>query len=81
MMSDPIDFNAERNKRAKPDPAFVMRDDYGRELYTFLISYDMDGKEWSTRVWAYDEADAQARVDAMRQSVRLDGKLFSEVPL
>lgn len=78
-MSDPIDLAAERNKRAEPDPQFVRQDDYGRKLYTFLLSYEMDGKQWSVELWAYDEADAQARVDAMRHSVRLDGKLFSEV--
>ena len=48
-------------------------------MYTFLLSYDMDGGSWSTHLWAYDEADAAARVEAMRASLRLVGKLFSQV--
>lgn len=79
-MDEIIDLSAERNKRAEPDPQFVRQDDYGRKLYTFLLSYEMDGKQWATELWAYDEADAQARVDAMRQSLTVDGKLFGEVP-
>lgn len=75
-----IDLTAARNKRAEPDPEFVMQDDYGRKLYTFLLSYEMDGKQWSTQVWAYDFADAEARVAAMRESLKVDGQLFGQVP-
>ena len=59
---------------------FVRQDDYGRRLYTFLLSYCIDGKQWSTEVWAYDFADAEARVAAMRESLRVDGQLFERFP-
>lgn len=80
MSDDIIDLTAERNKRAEPDPEFVRKDDYGRKLYVFLLSYEMDGKSWSTQVWAYDFADAEARVAGMRESLKVDGQLFSQVP-
>ena len=79
-MTDIIDLNSERNRRAEPDPEFVKTDDYGRKLYTFLLEYEMDGKRWGTELWAYDEADAEARVKGMRESLVVSGKLYSTVP-
>lgn len=81
MNDDITDLNAERNRRAEPDPQFIRQDDYGRKMYVFLTSYNMDGKEWCSQILAYDEADAANRVEAMRQSLKVDGKLFGEVPL
>lgn len=75
-----VDLTTERNRRAAPDPEFVRNDDYGRPLYTFLLSYEMDGKQWSTEVWAYDFADADARVAAMRASLKVDGQAFGCIP-
>ena len=75
-----IDLTAERNRRAEPDPEFIRHDDYGRPLYTFLLNYEMNGGRWQTQVWAYDQADAEARVAAMRESLTVLGKAFSCVP-
>lgn len=80
MADEIVDLTAERNRRAAPDPEFVRKDDYGRPLYTFLLSYEMDGKQWSTEVWAYDFADAEARVAGMRASLKIDGQAYSQVP-
>ncbi len=79
-MTDIIDINAERNKREQPDSRFVRRDNYGRPLYCFLLSYMVDESRFSTQVWAYDFADAEARVAAMRNSLKVDGQLFKEIP-
>jgi len=75
-----IDLNAERNKRAEPDPEFVRHDDYGRPLYHFGLQYEMDGKRWAAEIWAYDFADAEARVTAMRESLTLLGQTFEMIP-
>jgi hypothetical protein len=81
-MSDGIvDLNAERSKRERPDPEFIMKDDFGREMFRFSLSYEMDGKQWATSVWAYDFEDAQKRVDGMRATLTLDGQLFTSVLL
>jgi hypothetical protein len=40
----------------------------------------MDGSRYSTEVWAYDEAEAKRRVEAMRASLTYDGQLFECVP-
>jgi hypothetical protein len=77
---DVIDLTAERNKRAQPDPEHIRHDEYGRPLYEFLLSYDSDGKSFSTSIWAYDEAEAQQRVEGMRASLRYNGQVFSTVP-
>ena len=79
-MNDIIDLGAERNKRERPDPEFCCKDDYGRDLFTFLLSYEMDGKRYGTQVIAYSQEDAEARVVAMRASLTYDGQLFEVVP-
>jgi hypothetical protein len=80
MTDEPIDLAAERNKREAPDPEFVRKDDFGRMLYTFLLSYEMDGARWTNEVWAYSFEDAEARVAAMRANLKVDGQAFSVVP-
>lgn len=79
-MADIIDLNNERNQRAEPEPQFVRTDDYGRKLYTFLLEYEMGGRRWAAEIWAYDEADAEARVKGMKESLIVSGKLHSTVP-
>ena len=79
-MTDVVDLTAERNKREAPDPEFVRKDDFGRPIYTFLLSYEMDGSQWSTEVWAYSYEDAQNRVAAMRDSLKVDGQAFGRIP-
>ena len=80
MADEIVDLTAERNRRSAPDPEFVRKDDFGRPLYTFLLSYEMDGKQWSTEVWAYSFEDADARVAAMRDSLKVDGQAYSCTP-
>ena len=75
-----MDLNAERAKREQPDPELISKDDFGRPLYIFLLSYEMDDKRWGVRLWAYDFEDAEKRIAGMRQSLKLDGKLYSEIP-
>lgn len=64
----------------KPDAEFIRKDDYGREMYLFALSYEFDGAAWSTQVWAYSIEEAQQRVVAIRDSLTLLGQLFGEVP-
>lgn len=80
-MSDVIDLGAFRDRRDGPDPDLVATDEYGRKLFTYLLSYDFDGGQYSTQVWAYSMEDAAARVEAMRASLRLDGQAFHRVPV
>lgn len=75
-----IDLAAERSKREQPDPQFVKRDDDGVPMYMFSIGYKMNTKSWTAELWAYDFDDAFARVAAMRESLTVEGKVFSEVP-
>lgn len=79
-MSDVIDLNAERSKREQPDPDHVRHDDFGRPLYEFLLSYGMEDKQWSTTVWAYSFEDAENRVIAMRESLKVDGQAYGCIP-
>jgi len=75
-----INLTERRNAAAQPDPEFVRKDEYGRPLYCFTLSYQMDGSTYATEVWAYDQAEAEKRVQAMRESLTYEGQLFSCVP-
>jgi len=79
-MSDIIDLNERRNAAERPDAEFVRKDEYGRPLYCFVLSFDMGDKQYGTELWAYDRGDAEAKVAAMRASLRLDGQLFGVIP-
>lgn len=79
-MDNVVDLTERRNAVAQPDPEFIRKDEYGRRLYCFLLDYQMDGSQYSTEVWAYDEAEAQRRVAAMRATLGYAGQLFSQVP-
>lgn len=81
MADDPINLAAERNKREAPDPEFVRKDDFGRPMYAYCVSYDMDDKQWGgVTIWAYDFDEAIRRLDALRQSGRVDGQLMGHIP-
>ena len=80
-MDDPINLAAERNKREAPDPQFVKKDDFGRPMYAYCCSYDMDGKQWGgVTIWAYSLEEAQRRMEAIRETGRVDGQLMGAVP-
>lgn len=81
MTDDVIDLNERRNARERPDADCVRKDDFGRPVYLFTLSWSRDGKDYGTELWAYDEADAQKHVAAMRESLKYDGQIYSIVPL
>lgn len=79
-MSDVIDLNERRNAKEAPDAEFVRKDDFGRQMYCFLLDYEMDDASWSAEVWAYTAEDAERRVAAMRRSLKCMGQTFTMVP-
>ncbi len=77
---DIIDLNAERNKREQPDPDCVKRDQYGRDMFLFGLEYKMGEDAWTTHLWAYSWDDAEARVQAMRESLTIYGQIAAVIP-
>lgn len=77
---DVIDFTAERNRRAQPDPELVSQDEYDRPLYTFGAECEMEGRSFSFTLVAYSWEDAEVKVAAIRDSAKVFGQLFSQVP-
>jgi hypothetical protein len=78
-MADVLDLNEKRNEREAPDPHLVRKDDFGRPIYVFGVEYRMDSKDWTFRVWAYDLADAEKRVEAIRSGARVYGQIMAEL--
>lgn len=56
-----------------PAPEFVKLDEFGRKMFFYMATYEMDGSEWSFDFWAYSQADADARIVAIRDSIGLKG--------
>lgn len=79
-MSEIIDLNERRNAADKPDAEFIRKDDFGRPLYCYLLGYEFERGQWRAEIWAYSMEDAQARVDAMRESLFLRGQMHTIVP-
>ncbi len=79
-MSEPIDFTKIKNER-DIDPEHIRKDDFGRTMYEFRLSYQFDGKTWGgVTVWAYSFGEAEARVKSMRDSLIVLGQLGGIVP-
>lgn len=75
---DVIDLNTEREKRDGPDKEFVQVID-GVKWFMFAASYTTGDGSFSIRFWAKDFDDANSRVAAMRELLKLDGQLYSEI--
>lgn len=73
-MSDITDLNVERRKRAAADAEHVRKDEIGRDMYRYVLSYECDDGFWCTEIWAYSMEDAAARVESMRSSLTLHGQ-------
>lgn len=63
-----------------PDADCVLVDQYGRPMYRYIADYQYQGADWSVQLWAYDVADAEHRIEAMRHSLVYCGQLFSVIP-
>ena len=79
-MAEIIDLEALRRSREAPDSDQVRKDEYGRPLYRFLLEYRVCRRTYASDVWAYDMADAEAHVAAMRESLELLGQCYSSGP-
>lgn len=79
-MSDIIDFRAKKAERERPDDDCVMRDEFGREMFLFILDYEYQGAHWGAEIWSYSIEDAFARVEAMRKSLKCVGMKMGVVP-
>jgi hypothetical protein len=75
-MTEIIDLQERRNAAERPDAEFVRKDEYGRELFMFTLSYDLGSAVYGAELWAYDAEDANRKVAAMRESLRCDGQVY-----
>ncbi len=74
-----IDLGQARAAREQPDAEHIQKDQFGRPMYRFALTYEMDGKTWGSDVWAYSFGDAERRVAAMRGSLSVAGQVHSEI--
>ncbi len=79
-MSDIFDLSAIRTARERPDSDLIHQDAFGREMRTYAVEYEMDGRRWGLSIIAYSMEDADARVAAMRDSLALCGELHRVLP-
>lgn len=80
MSDNIIDLAAERNKQSQPDPEFIRHDEYGRPLYSYGVEYQLGERTFTFNIWAYSWVEAEANVVAIRDSAKVYGQIFSEIP-
>ena len=72
--------------RQPPAAEHVSCDQWGRPMFRFTVEYPHlatpSGRErvWTATVWAYDQQDAEARLDAIRRAGRLAGPVLEAGP-
>lgn len=74
-----IDLDRVRAARELPDAEHIQQDQFGRPMYRFALTYEMEGKVWGSEVWAYSFEDAERRVSAMRASLSVTGQVQTEI--
>lgn len=75
-----VDLNAERERRNSPDAAFIYVDEKGVQWFKFTCEFECDDSKWGFEIWALDHQDAMRRVEALKASASVKGKLYHEIP-
>lgn len=78
-MSNVIDLSAERDKRNGPAPEFRCTDTDGFPMFAFLAEYEIDGRWFGISFYAYDLADADSRIAAIKESLSYRGQIMSVI--
>lgn len=73
-------INFPEGRGNQPDADCVMRDDKFRQMFMYGYHYELDGGQWSISLWASDQADAEARLKAIRETLTLTGQIMAMVP-
>lgn len=80
MTDNIISLADKREARERPDWQFIEVDEEGRELFCYSISYTMpNGESRSSFMWAHSEQDVHDRVEGMKASLVVNGKVIREV--
>jgi hypothetical protein len=68
----------------KPDDdcvSIIATDDKPVKWFKYSVSFDApDGSRYAFNIWAMSRDDADARVEAIRASAKLDGQVFAQIP-
>jgi hypothetical protein len=59
-----------------PDPEFISDDGRGHTIYLFACVYEYRGDPWALDLWAYNQADAKRRVEAICQGLNMMGQMM-----
>lgn len=49
-----------------------------RLMRLYACSFMHLGKQWALKIWAYDDADAEARINAISSSLVVDGQIVAQ---
>jgi hypothetical protein len=61
-----------------PDADQLHRDDLGRTWKRFAVDWQCDGRNYTTHLWAFDEKDAERRLQALRSNAVVVGQVYAE---
>lgn len=77
-MTNIVDLDKFRRDLEQPDPDCVTEDLEGNPMYAFALEFNHDNGTYAMRIWAYDFADAERRVQSIKNSLAVRGQIFAE---
>lgn len=53
-------------------------DHNGTMFFKYALTFDYDDACWGLELWAKDDRDANRKLEALKKTVRLEGKILGE---
>lgn len=78
-MNEIIDLEERQNIR-DTNPMLRYKDADGRTWFKFTCSYEFEGSAWVLDFWALNKDDAEARCQAIKATLQVDGMVCEEIP-
>lgn len=74
-------FRPKRAEMPSPSSSHRFLDENGVEWFKFMLQYSFGESMWVFEIWAQDLADAEMRLNAIRETATVDGQIYETVPV
>ena len=54
-------------------------DSNGVLYFKYDLTFDYDGESWGLELWAKDDKDAESKLEALKKTIRIEGKILQEI--
>jgi len=77
-MTDIIDFKSKLMEKECDENCKITMPD-GGIWFKYSTYYDFDGKTYSMDFWAENDSDAENRISAMKETMKLEGRQLGSI--